>query len=77
MLPSLLPIGDSEGCAVQSTAAPPQHRLCFFPEPQGHGSFRPCILRVAYLAATVSCNVSNKGSMPTQGSDPVFLSRFF
>ena len=25
------------------TAAPPQHRLYFFPEPQGHGSFRPTL----------------------------------
>jgi hypothetical protein len=26
---------------VQSTIAPPPHRLYFLPEPQGHGSFRP------------------------------------
>jgi len=25
----------------QFTIAPPQHRLYFFPELQGHGSFRP------------------------------------
>jgi hypothetical protein len=25
----------------QFTVAPPQHRLYFLPEPQGHGSFRP------------------------------------
>jgi hypothetical protein len=41
MLPSLLPIGDSEGCAVQSTVAPAQRRLYFLPEPQALGSFRP------------------------------------
>src|ERR1022692_3880080 len=28
---------------VQFTVAPPQHRLYFFPEPQGHGSFRPVL----------------------------------
>ena len=27
----------------QFTVAPPQHRLYFFPEPQGHGSFRPIL----------------------------------
>jgi hypothetical protein len=27
----------------QFTAAPPQHRLYFFPEPHGHGSFRPTL----------------------------------
>ena len=26
---------------AQFTVAPPQHRLYFLPEPQGHGSFRP------------------------------------
>ena len=25
---------------IQFTVAPPQHRLYFLPEPQGHGSFR-------------------------------------
>ena len=28
---------------IQVTVAPPQHRLYFFPEPQGHGSFRPVL----------------------------------
>ncbi|MGB9105198.1 MAG: hypothetical protein WCC59_10590, partial [Terriglobales bacterium] len=28
---------------IQLTAAPPQHRLYFFPEPQGQGSFRPIL----------------------------------
>jgi hypothetical protein len=28
---------------VQFTVAPPQHFLYFFPEPQGHGSFRPTL----------------------------------
>ena len=28
---------------VQFTAAPPQHFLYFFPEPHGHGSFRPIL----------------------------------
>jgi len=28
---------------TQFTAAPPQHRLYFFPEPHGHGSFRPTL----------------------------------
>jgi hypothetical protein len=35
------PLLIARGGAVQSTAvAPPQHRLYFFPEPLGHGSFR-------------------------------------
>jgi len=28
----------------QSTVAPPQHFLYFFPDPQGHGSFRPTLV---------------------------------
>jgi hypothetical protein len=28
---------------VQFTVAPPQHRLYFLPEPQGHGSFGPVV----------------------------------
>jgi hypothetical protein len=31
------------GCGVQFTVAPPQHFLYFFPEPHGHGSFRPTL----------------------------------
>ena len=29
--------------AAQFTVAPPQHFLYFFPEPHGHGSFRPTL----------------------------------
>jgi len=35
--------GPSPGCATQFTVAPPQHFLYFFPEPHGHGSFRPTL----------------------------------
>jgi hypothetical protein len=35
-----------EGKHVQSTVAPPQHRLYFFPEPHGQGSFRPTLAAV-------------------------------
>ncbi len=29
--------------STQFTIAPPQHFLYFFPEPHGHGSFRPTL----------------------------------
>ena len=29
--------------AIQFTVIPPQHLLYFFPDPQGHGSFRPTL----------------------------------
>ena len=29
---------------AQFTVSPPQHFLYFFPEPHGHGSFRPTLL---------------------------------
>jgi hypothetical protein len=35
---------EAEGAtSVQFTVASPQHFLYFFPEPQGHGSFRPTL----------------------------------
>jgi hypothetical protein len=35
--------GQAEGRPAQFTVAPPQHFLYFFPEPHGHGSFRPTL----------------------------------
>ena len=32
---------------IQLMVAPPQHRLNFFPEPQGHGSFRLCLAKIS------------------------------
>src|SRR5450631_2068558 len=42
---------------AQFTVAPPQHRLYFLPEPQGHGSFRPTskIHRVSRLSHFSTC----------------------
>jgi len=34
---------EAKFAGTQSTVAPPQHRLYFLPEPQGHGSFRPTL----------------------------------
>src|ERR1039458_5761038 len=38
--PGGLPFQESRSTS-QFKVAPPQHFLCFFPEPHGHGSFRP------------------------------------
>jgi len=35
---------DGQRHEVQPTFAPPQHGLCFLPEPQGHSSFRPTLV---------------------------------
>jgi hypothetical protein len=36
--------------AIQFTVAPPQHRLYFLPDPQGHGSFCPTLGVVPLLS---------------------------
>ena len=33
----------------QFTLAPPQYFLYFFPEPHGHGSFRPTLVLVVFV----------------------------
>jgi hypothetical protein len=50
------------GCAVQFTVAPPQHFLYFFPEPHGHGSFRPIfgVLRRGSLVCALALRSYNK-----------------
>jgi hypothetical protein len=68
---------------AQFTVAPPQHFLYFFPEPHGHGSFRPTLgaLRrgsdVRALALTRRCSRKYRyaprspAAMYTMSSSPV------
>ena len=51
---------------VQFTVAPPQHFLYFFPEPQGHGSFRPTL--GAVRRGSVVCTLGATRRLPPENS---------
>jgi hypothetical protein len=50
----------------QFTLAPPQHFLYFFPEPHGHGSFRPTLgaLRRSSLVQALGTDLPMRPEIP-------------
>jgi hypothetical protein len=61
MEPNLEPSASFPGCEFQFTFAPPQHRLYFLPEPQGHGI---TVSGPAMSAAKNRCGCSTLIALP-------------